>query len=362
MPVLLTWPPVPPPPSSQLLPSRRGRQLKVPEVVPFRLTQMLVAALGPGGTDGAFRAGAARALGALRANAQPLLALLEAALADPAVDWNAEGVEKRARQGFEEAVTLQLFAGRIGDSSAVLRAAAQGAGAALGACHEAAAEFVRLYGELSAAAARAAESHALQQRCEATLGTAAGQEQRLTQAGTEGRQSAEALLAQAQPLAAEAWACLQDCQAWQQHHEAILSVLATAPPPELTAVPALWRPAAAAVPLGLVTAFSPQGGSVLQAALGMAPSDAPTSASALLQASNLDVRGLQLLAQRADTCQQLVSLLQQYCAALCYLLGGGSYASTSGHAAWLAAFQAAVALPPPQVRGPSGFDSASALY
>ena len=117
----------------------------MPEVVPFRLTQTLVEALGlAGGTaaayagfrraspacptmhdtsaavarptrppitsrhalfplplpaagpKGRFRAGCERTLHALRANAAPLAALLEAALLDAAVDWDAEAAAKAA--------------------------------------------------------------------------------------------------------------------------------------------------------------------------------------------------------------------------------------------------------------------------
>lgn len=113
-------------------------QLKVPELVPFRLTQTLVSALGlaggqaallgtltashavppsacmprsacmlgadmihaprapPAGVEGGFRAGCERTLRVLRANSAPLRALLGAALRDPGVDWDAEPAAKAA--------------------------------------------------------------------------------------------------------------------------------------------------------------------------------------------------------------------------------------------------------------------------
>lgn len=46
------------------------------------------------GTEGAFRLGCEHALGALRANEASLCALLEAALLDPAVDWDSEAAAK----------------------------------------------------------------------------------------------------------------------------------------------------------------------------------------------------------------------------------------------------------------------------
>lgn len=76
--------------------SCRGLQLKVPEVVPFRLTQTLVGALGVTGVEGGFRRGCERALSALNANAAPLCALLEASLLDPGADWEAEAAARAA--------------------------------------------------------------------------------------------------------------------------------------------------------------------------------------------------------------------------------------------------------------------------
>mmetsp|Transcript_14607 Transcript_14607/g.35268 ORF Transcript_14607/g.35268 Transcript_14607/m.35268 type:complete len:316 (-) Transcript_14607:2534-3481(-) len=60
----------------------RGLTLGVPELVPFRLTPVMVAALGPTSTQGAFRLAAEATLGALRAGRGVLLGLLEAFVRD----------------------------------------------------------------------------------------------------------------------------------------------------------------------------------------------------------------------------------------------------------------------------------------
>ncbi len=65
----------------------RGRQLRVPELVPFRLTPVLAAALGAPGPEGSFRAAAEAALAALRARAGHMTALLSSSLHDPSLDW-----------------------------------------------------------------------------------------------------------------------------------------------------------------------------------------------------------------------------------------------------------------------------------
>ncbi|PAA57659.1 hypothetical protein BOX15_Mlig027692g1 [Macrostomum lignano] len=70
----------------------KGRNLKVPERVPFRLTQNLEAALGLTGVEGVFRLSAEKVLHTMRSDKEMLLTLLEAFVYDPLVDWTP-GVE-----------------------------------------------------------------------------------------------------------------------------------------------------------------------------------------------------------------------------------------------------------------------------
>ncbi|EGF83285.1 hypothetical protein BATDEDRAFT_3972, partial [Batrachochytrium dendrobatidis JAM81] len=65
----------------------KGRSLRIPETVPFRLTQNLVGALGPTGTDGLFRIACEQVFRVMRNNREILLTLLEAFIYDPLVDW-----------------------------------------------------------------------------------------------------------------------------------------------------------------------------------------------------------------------------------------------------------------------------------
>jgi PI-3-kinase-related kinase SMG-1 len=90
----------------------KGSGLRVPEVVPFRLTPLLQSALGPTGKEGAFRAACERVLCALRGAGAPLAALLELLLGDPGVDWAAEREAQAARRDVDAAVSLNLFASR----------------------------------------------------------------------------------------------------------------------------------------------------------------------------------------------------------------------------------------------------------
>ncbi|CAH1764116.1 6132_t:CDS:10 [Entrophospora sp. SA101] len=66
----------------------KGRKLRIPEMVPFRLTQNIVAALGVTGVDGVFRIACENVLRVMRKNKEMLLILLEAFVYDPLVDWH----------------------------------------------------------------------------------------------------------------------------------------------------------------------------------------------------------------------------------------------------------------------------------
>ncbi|KAL9873896.1 serine/threonine-protein kinase Smg1 isoform X2 [Glossina fuscipes] len=65
----------------------KGKTLRIPEKVPFRLTPNLVDALGLTGTEGAFRLSCEYVLKTLRRERETLLTLLEAFVYDPLVDW-----------------------------------------------------------------------------------------------------------------------------------------------------------------------------------------------------------------------------------------------------------------------------------
>lgn len=115
-------------------------------------------------------------------------------------------------QAFAQAVALQLFALRQGRAAPQLSAAAGAAGAGLAAAGTALSAYIRQLLGAAGTAAAAAESHALLQRCQATLSTAAAQEQALGAQAEEGRAALAGVLAEAQPVAAQVLAALQECQ------------------------------------------------------------------------------------------------------------------------------------------------------
>ena len=91
----------------------KGLRLRVPEIVPFRMTHTMQAALGVSGLEGAFRAGSEHVMRVMRRNKETLLTLLEAFVYDPLVDWAAEKAAQEARKDMDLGVGLSLFASRV---------------------------------------------------------------------------------------------------------------------------------------------------------------------------------------------------------------------------------------------------------
>ena len=97
----------------------KGQRLKVPEIVPFRLTQTIEAALGLTGIEGTFRSNCEAVVDVLRKNKDILLMLLEVFVWDPLEEWTRGDFHDDAaiggeeRKGMELAVSLSLFASRV---------------------------------------------------------------------------------------------------------------------------------------------------------------------------------------------------------------------------------------------------------
>ncbi|XP_030753715.1 serine/threonine-protein kinase SMG1 [Sitophilus oryzae] len=104
----------------------KGKTLRVPEKVPFRLTPNIRDALGVTGVEGIFRLACENVLKTMRKGRETLLTLLEAFVYDPLIDWTVGGevlagtsfgsVAKSAESGrrqnkkeLEKEVTLAMF-------------------------------------------------------------------------------------------------------------------------------------------------------------------------------------------------------------------------------------------------------------
>lgn len=97
----------------------KGLRLKIPEIVPFRLTHTIQAALGLTGVEGVFRKNCEAVLQVLQCNKDVLLMLLQVFIWDPLVEWmRGDGHDEAViggeeRKGMELAVSLSLFASRL---------------------------------------------------------------------------------------------------------------------------------------------------------------------------------------------------------------------------------------------------------
>ncbi|QPG72987.1 hypothetical protein FOA43_000291 [Brettanomyces nanus] len=73
----------------------KGKKLQVPERVPFRLTQNMVAAMGVNGYEGTFRKACEVTMRLIRQNENILMNILETFLYDPILDWKKTSKKRR---------------------------------------------------------------------------------------------------------------------------------------------------------------------------------------------------------------------------------------------------------------------------
>ncbi|XP_023013215.2 serine/threonine-protein kinase Smg1 [Leptinotarsa decemlineata] len=102
----------------------KGKTLRVPEKVPFRLTPNIKEALGVTGVEGIFRLACENVLKTMRKGRETLLTLLEAFVYDPLIDWTVSGEvlagttfggmttdnsSKQTKKELEKEVVLSMF-------------------------------------------------------------------------------------------------------------------------------------------------------------------------------------------------------------------------------------------------------------
>uniref|UniRef100_A0A3P8VUM7 non-specific serine/threonine protein kinase n=1 Tax=Cynoglossus semilaevis TaxID=244447 RepID=A0A3P8VUM7_CYNSE len=109
----------------------KGKSLRVPEKVPFRMTHNIEAALGVSGVEGIFRLSCEQVVQMMRRGRETLLTLLEAFVYDPLVDWTAGGEvgfagavyggggqqadSKQSKREMERDITRSLFSSRVAE-------------------------------------------------------------------------------------------------------------------------------------------------------------------------------------------------------------------------------------------------------
>lgn len=89
----------------------KGKNLRIPERVPCRLTQNVVNVFGITGVDGVFRLSCEHVLDAMRSGRETLLTLLEAFVYDPLVDWTP-GIELGFAGAYQGGARQNLLVGQ----------------------------------------------------------------------------------------------------------------------------------------------------------------------------------------------------------------------------------------------------------
>eukprot|EP01083_Nonionella_stella_P219786 786922_1 len=99
----------------------KGLRLRIPEVIPFRLSRNFENAMGLSGAEGNFRKACEETLSSLRAHRWPLLALLNTFIFDPISEWADMRVGARERRALEARMGLNQAAALIDKRSEALQ-------------------------------------------------------------------------------------------------------------------------------------------------------------------------------------------------------------------------------------------------
>lgn len=91
----------------------KGEKFDVPEVVPFRLTQNMVHAMGPLGVEGLYRKCSQITLKVLQEQMETLMSVLRPFVYDPLVTWNRGGGNSAERTDSEAMVNLKHIEERL---------------------------------------------------------------------------------------------------------------------------------------------------------------------------------------------------------------------------------------------------------
>ncbi|KAL0054989.1 hypothetical protein WJX82_005498 [Trebouxia sp. C0006] len=319
----------------------KGQQLRVPEIVPFRLTHTLQAALGATGVEGAFRRGCEHIIRVARRHSTTLSSLLQSVLVDPLVTWLPDRDQAGTKKDADAAVALNLFFARSTEQKAScsevlsLAAALPGAAAALQAY-----AAVHTVADQTASTARAAHREVLEAQ-EAQAAAASS-----TEAITIGLHQAHASIPQ---LVKELHSNrqllqrhLRECQGWADRHQYTVKALRDQIPAELMYPNSHWAADQAPVQLGLVSSLGASSiPSIVQAALQCSQRQITLPPMLLHQAHSIDQQASQLLAQRGQGILAGLAGLQAYSAALRLVLMP-DYSDSSHHSQWARAVDSAI--------------------
>ncbi|KAI8834162.1 hypothetical protein BJ741DRAFT_610129 [Chytriomyces cf. hyalinus JEL632] len=121
----------------------KGLRLRVPETVPFRLTQNIVGGLGISGVEGGFRESSEQTLKVLRQKSDVLMSLLDSLAYDPISDWitDEDAEDERIKVLI---LNLKLVSSRISEAKRDLLASTANMTTTISAAVDSISEFSRL--------------------------------------------------------------------------------------------------------------------------------------------------------------------------------------------------------------------------
>ncbi|KAK9805272.1 hypothetical protein WJX72_010214 [[Myrmecia] bisecta] len=324
----------------------KGLKLSVPEIVPFRLTQTIQAALGLTGVEGAFRSDCEAVLHSLRSQSDTLTGLLEAIVNDPLVDWAVDREHHAARQDMELAVSLNLFTSRMSEMGPRVQHNLQHLASALQTTATLLARFLPLHQDTAHAAQVARTAHEQAQAAQAALTSASNEAASTRSRLARALEATEQLQPQVTSLSAALQPTVRECRVWAERHAHTVGSFQQQTPGELTLPLEYWLSTAASAPLGLATPLGAPGQAtgLIMLALNLQPGQAiPLAQGLLSQCAALDKQAAGLFPAQDAGLHGCVAMLQEYTAAL--RLQAGDYAHSSHHFKWAEACAAVLASP-----------------
>ncbi|CAD7698978.1 unnamed protein product [Ostreobium quekettii] len=334
----------------------KGLRLRVPELVPFRLTQTLQASMSLGGLSGIFLHKCTDVLTVMRDNKAGLKVLLDAMLSDPTVDWAAERHERAARKDMDLAVSLQLFASRVEELRQPLQIPSVELLPRLDECVTVCQVYLELHQFMATQQHRLCHARRQVADAQSTLASAAAQEGAHLDAYSKASEVQAKCISDMQTVQSGIQRVVSHCQGWVYRHLQVVGTLKEATPSVLSTRQPMWHSGASTTSLELVLkSGTSRSQTILESVLGRAPSTSVLPTDVLRQCVALDRQGCNLLQSRDSVVAGALKSLTQYSAILKHLLPQ-NYWKSSQHYKWAECFQAALATAPE-----NGFEAAQQL-
>ncbi|CAL8462813.1 g2346 [Coccomyxa elongata] len=309
----------------------RGKQLRVPEIVPFRLTQSMQSALGVTGVEGAFRLGAESALAALRASEGSLSTVLLSTLNAPSLELSSGHHMSAMHKEADLVVTLRLVSLRIGEVGPQLFPQLTVLGQALRAAGDTLQQWSPLFQSAAAVLHATEDAHQQAVSLQAVLTGAAARREGTLERLTGAHAAESQMRHDITGLRSAMEQGLRECRGWAERHAYTVQKLRSSALQELSLPTEYWLSSASRAPLGLVT---PVGSAMSKGVVSLALRSGTRPPPDLLGlCAAVDEKAAALLSARDQSLLAATAALQEYAAALQQVLPP-DYVATSHHAKW----------------------------